>query len=130
MSKYFLETTVRQMTLKIVSGCYVSSSGDYQIEIKYWKADKKGATVRTFHLNEDMFMLNGPELGWWKAAPAYMVKAAKNLVADSIRAGLPFYENTVANTKRVTRYPSTSEEMRYYSDEFVGHWLKRVEEEN
>lgn len=124
---YFLKAEARKTTLQIVSACNVSSSGHYFVEIKYWRTGRKGANTRTFCLNENMFMWQGSEPGWWSGAPAYLVAAAKKLVADSIRAGLPFFEYNREGGKRVTRYPSQNEEMRYYTDEFIEHWLKRVE---
>lgn len=56
------------------------------------------------------------------------MRAARQLIADSIRAGLPFFEYTRDERKRVTCYPSESQEMRYYSNEFVELWLSHVEE--
>lgn len=126
MNEYFLQRTVKSTTVKIMSACNVSSSGDYFVEVKYWKFGAKGAETRTFHLNANLFMWKGNEPGWWKGAPAYLVKAAKELIADSIRAGLPFFEYNREGGKRVTRYPSDSQEMRYFSNEFIETWLNRV----
>lgn len=126
---YWKETTVRTMTLRIVSACNVSSSGDYFVDVKYWRtaggtAGGRYATTRTYHLNSDCFMTLGPEPAFWKGAPAYLLKAAWQLIAEAVRAGLPFYEHTREGGKRVTTYPSESQEMRYYSNEFVERWLK------
>lgn len=125
--EYFPKTEIRKTTLQIVSACNVSSSGDYFIEVKYWRTGGKTAETRTFHLNESLFMWRGNEPGWWKGAPAYLVTGAKSLIARAIRAGLPFFEYNREGGKRVTCYPSSSQEMRYYSNEFIEHWLKGAE---
>lgn len=125
---YLLEATARKITLRIASACDVSSSGDYFVNIQYWKPGGAGgyATHRRFHLNSGRFLSNGPREHYFNA-PAYLVNAAKQLIAQSIRAGLPFIEYTRERQKRITTYPSDNPEMRYYTDEFVALYLNRVD---